>query len=327
MKRLILIICLLASLIAIRPVSAQAQPVVVRVNPKSSLIAFNQITAVAVEVVEVVEVYGVDITMTFDPAVLEVVDADPGLDGIQLSLGKFLDPGFVIINEADNDAGVLRLAMAQLYPSTPKSGTGNLIVINFRGKVIGAETDLDLVSVKMARNNGSPIENTTQPGVAEVVEDIPGPTYTPIPTQGAGTPLPTATKKSASAPTQTPQPATSATPKPATETDTAGQLDQPADISTATATVETKKTEIQNTPTFTHTASAENDNMVAEGSSPPEEEEQQTLADIDGAQIPVQTITETTYPIGLFLAVGLLGILVGGGMVYFLGIRRRDDEK
>ena len=326
MKKLVWIIVLLVSFFAVTAAFAQTNPVVVRVHPELSQIALNQTASVAVEVVDVIEVYGIDITMTFDPAILEVVDADPNLEGVQLALGEFLDPGFVIINQADNEAGVLRLAMAQLHPSTPKSGTGNLIVINFLGKTLSDGTDLDLVSVKMARNNGVLIENTAEPGVAEVVEEIPGPTNTPIPTQGAGTPLPTATQRSTNAPTSTSRPAASSTPQPATVTETSVPTDSPTATSTAPLATETNSPEIQDSPTFTPTSTAIDATQVSEGASPSDEGEQ-AIDDGEGAKIPVQQATETTYPLFLMLGIGLSGALIGGLFVYFLGMRRKEDEK
>ena len=64
-----------------------------------------------------------DLALTFDPNVVEVVDADPNQAGVQAALGTFLDSGFVVLNAADNVTGTLRFAMTQLNPSQPKSGT------------------------------------------------------------------------------------------------------------------------------------------------------------------------------------------------------------
>ncbi len=157
MQKQILLVLLFLTFLIPQPVFGQQAAVLVRVSPETLQIPQNQITAIAVEVVDIQELFGMEIEMTFDPAVLEVQDADPELAGVQISLGDFLDPGFVIVNQVDNETGVLRLAMTQLYPSTPKSGTGNLIVVSFRGKQIGAQSELNLVSVKLASNTGNEI--------------------------------------------------------------------------------------------------------------------------------------------------------------------------
>lgn len=343
MKRFLQIgLLIIITTLSVRAVAAQEAPVLVRVNPESLQIAIDQITAVAVEVVDVQDVYGVDITMTFDPDVLAVEDADLTLEGIQIALGDFLDPGFVIINQADNEAGVLRLAMAQLNPSMPKSGTGNLVVINFRGKQIGAESELNLASVKMARINGTSIETTTQPGVVEVVEALSGPTYTPVPTQGAGTPLPTLSPSETPLPTQRP----SSTPVAASPTLTSSPTEAPPNSAqsaasptpnhpTATMTI---VTDITLTDTVTADESGTGNQVVstdkpsASDSTPvagniSNVEASQTTAESIGISETQKTVTETVYPIWLIALVGFIGIAIGAGSVFFLGFRRRDNEK
>ena len=130
-KQLLLGIALFLFLIlaAPLPVWSQNTAVVLQVAPSTAEIGVDEIIDVAVEVRDVSGLYGFDITVGYDPAVVEVVDFDPDLEGIQVALGLFLDPGFVIFNQADNSLGQLRLVMTQLNPSEAKSGTGNLLVI------------------------------------------------------------------------------------------------------------------------------------------------------------------------------------------------------
>ncbi len=242
-----------------RPLSAQAQtptPAVVRVAPASVEVAAGQTVDVAVEVVDVQDLYGADVALAFDPAVVEVVDADPTLDGIQVGHGLFLDPGFVLYNLADNQAGTARMAITQMNPSLPKSGTGALIVVTLRGKQAGASTPLTLTRSQLARRDGVEIPSAPASGQLEVVPDTtPGPTNTPIPTQGAGTPLPTRTPRPTAEPTAvpptatdlpptdlptgTPTPTATAAPPPPSAAATQPASPQPSPEATATAQLAT----------------------------------------------------------------------------------------
>lgn len=203
-------------LIGYWPLPARAQapaPVVVRVAPASVQVVAGQTVDVAVEVVDVQDLYGADVALSFDPAVVEVVDADPTLDGIQVGHGLFLDPGFVLFNLADNQVGALRMAITQMNPSLPKSGTGALVVVTLRGKLAGASTPLTLIRAQLARRDGIDIQSVPMSGqVAVVPEAPPGPTNTPIPTQGAGTPIPTRTPLPTAMPTTVMPTATSLPP-------------------------------------------------------------------------------------------------------------------
>jgi hypothetical protein len=209
---------LLAALILL-PASALAQaPVTVRVAPATLTLAVGAASDVAVEVVDVEGLYGFDVQLSFDPTVVEVVDADPDKAGVQVSLGRMLDSGMAVRDSADNEAGTIHYAMTQINPSEAKSGTGNLIVIRLRGKAAGT-TNLAFTSVDLARRDATAIDASPQPGVVTVQAQASAqPTTTPIPTQAPPTPVPTALPAAAQG--SQAQPAATAT-LPATATPTA----------------------------------------------------------------------------------------------------------
>lgn len=209
-----LVVCLLA-LIPWENVQGQVTaPAQVRITPTSLQVPEGGTIDVAVEVREVEGLYGADLVFTFDPDVVEVVDADPSQDGVQVALGLFLDPGFVLRNLADNVQGKVHFAMTQLNPSEAKSGSGVLIVVKLRGKRAGA-TPLTMVNAQLARRDGIGISATTADGQVEVlIASAAADTSTPIPSQGAGTPLPTSTLRPTAQPTATPLLPTD-TPQPA----------------------------------------------------------------------------------------------------------------
>jgi hypothetical protein len=212
-------------------VSAQTTPLV-RITPQDAQVPLGEIAQIAVEIVDVQALYGMDIQLRFDPAVLEVVGATPEAQA-QVAQGNFMDAGFVVINKVDNEAGTVRYVMTQLNPSTPKDGTGVLIVMNVRGKKDGATTAITLDKVDMARRDGTTFGGTLVSGQARV---LPAsqliPAATRIPTQGVGTQMPTpdptstAVPTTAPAATQPPAPTSApATPAPPAES---GPLDSSA---------------------------------------------------------------------------------------------------
>ena len=115
----------------------------------------NVQVAVAVKGVE--GLYAVDFVLEYDPDIVQVVDADTSLPGIQAGLGTFLDPGLLLINEADNQVGKYHFVMSQYNPSLPKSGDGNIVVLTFRGMAAG-ESPLTISSSELLNGEIAVIE-------------------------------------------------------------------------------------------------------------------------------------------------------------------------
>lgn len=278
----------------------------VRVMPDSIQVPQGTTIDLAVEVIEIQDLYAFDISLTFDPTVIQVVDADPDLDGIQVNYGMFLDPGFVLRNEVDNQAGTIRFALTQLNPSQPKSGSGVLIVIRLEGGQVGAQTSLTLTHAELVERDGSDIPTTMNSGEVEVVGTAtPGPTNTPIPTQDPGTPLPTSlpatstpirTVTAGPSPTSTPEPSSTPTTTP-TATDSPTLTPEPSF-----------------TPTYTLVASS---NQETE-SSPSNEELAQTVVSMipthPADETPQDSSGKSPYVIaGIVIgSVGICSLLVGG---------------
>ena len=237
----------LAALVLTGTPALAQEPVVVRVTPATLTLTVGGESDVAVEVVGVEGLYGFDVQMTFDPAVVEVVDADPTKPGVQVSLGRLLDSGMSVRDGADNEAGTIHYAMTQINPSEAKSGTGNLIVIRLRGKTVGT-TSLAFTSVDLARRDATAIATTLQPGALTVQAGTSTqPTHTPIPTQAPPTPIPTALPAAAQGsqplPTATlPAPATPTTPAQPTPTATSPAPATPATEAQPTTAAQTSPT-------------------------------------------------------------------------------------
>jgi hypothetical protein len=151
-KSLILLLTFCAALGLTSFVSAQSGTAELGVF-ESYKVAPGSVIQIPVAIRNVKDLYAVDFTLKYDPALLQVVDADLNIDGIQSSLGDFLDPGLLLYNLADNTAGTIRFVMSQYNPSEAKSGKGNILIISFKGLAEG-ESPLEISSVTLSTREG-----------------------------------------------------------------------------------------------------------------------------------------------------------------------------
>ncbi len=162
-----------------------------RTEPARLEIGAGQVETLQILLVNAEAVYGIDFQATFNPAVVEVVDADAAQTGIQMKAGIFPKPDFTVRNTADNTNGTLRYVVTQINPTPPASGTGTVLSIQFRGKVQGRSSKFTFTSAVIADRRGIKQPITTQ-GADLVVT-------APVPTSPA--PLSTSTKIPAIPPT------------------------------------------------------------------------------------------------------------------------------
>lgn len=187
--------------------------------PEVQSINVGELTTVTLRVENVQELYGYEVVISFDPSVLEVIDADPAKPGVQAGLGTFLSPDYVPTNSADNNTGKITCVVSQVAPSTAVNGSGALLTISFRGKASGV-SDILISSLILASAQGTQIPAnlfnaqigvgstaptatptiTTVPLTATPTSTVPSATATPTPT---GTVLPTATPTKTATPTAT----------------------------------------------------------------------------------------------------------------------------
>lgn len=134
-----------------------AAPTLVSVHPASGVIRRGEIVRVEVWVENVSELYGADIQLQFDPLDFRVIDANPGLDGVQIKLrSDLLQAGFVIHKEADNQAGTIWYANSQSNPAPPASGSGALFEFFMIAQGEGASA-LAISSQQLSDRSGTPI--------------------------------------------------------------------------------------------------------------------------------------------------------------------------
>ena len=145
-------------------------------------IPLNACVEVPVEVRDVSDLYAVDLTIRFDPDILQVEDADPNRAGVQPGLATFLDAGMTLFNEVDNETGIVRFVMTQINPSEGKSGSGNLLVLYFMGKQVGA-SPVTVEKVEASNRLGEAIPVSGVDAEIMVREGAPEVVATPIPVQ------------------------------------------------------------------------------------------------------------------------------------------------
>ena len=102
---------------------------------QATLSAVGETVDLDIQILDVINLYGGWVQLTFDPTVIQVRDSDPraSAPGVQIRPGEFLDPfnQFVLVNEADNTAGTIDFAVTQLHPAVARSGSGVLATVEF----------------------------------------------------------------------------------------------------------------------------------------------------------------------------------------------------
>jgi len=185
-QRLIRHLCvpvLTLTLLLPRLVVAQGASTLVYLDPSAAQVEAGQTTSVDVVVGDTSNLYGVEVHLVFDPEFVEVVDADPGQAGVQVSLGPFLDVGFVAVNEVDPGTGRIDFAYSQSPGLSGVSGSGTIATITFRGLQPGV-SPLSFVAVLLADEGGNEIAVETQNGQVTVPGgEPPTPTPTATPTE------------------------------------------------------------------------------------------------------------------------------------------------
>jgi len=134
----------------------------VRFLPASLQVGVDTTGQMAVEVANVADLFGAELQISFDPTVVEVVDADPGTPGTQVALGSVFEGVDIFNAENSVENGVINFSATRRSPAPAFSGTGSFIQITWRGKTSG-QTEVTFNEVKLANADGQPISATIGP--------------------------------------------------------------------------------------------------------------------------------------------------------------------
>ena len=150
-----------------------------RVSPSSSTIVPGELVTVTVALDDVQALYGADVRLSFDPAVLQAVDADPDQPGVQVWHGDLLDSrqGIVLRDSVDNRRGDVHYAVSLTRPAPPVSGSGVLFRVILRAQG-GGTVPLDVVRATLVGSDVERIPAAVTGGWISVLAG--GPLYLPI---------------------------------------------------------------------------------------------------------------------------------------------------
>lgn len=209
------------------PAAAEGAPAVIRLDPASLTLEPEQTGHVTVTLQGARDLYGIDVGLVFDPAVVEVVDADPATDGVQIAAGQIPAPDFIASDAADNTLGRMRYTVTQVNPTPPAAGDGVVFSFDVRAKAAGTSL-LEVRFAEAADRDGMALPLRTENG-AVVVDGGPPPTAAPT-----GIPL--------SQPSEEP-PASAPAPGTATAAAPAVSATAPAETAAATSPSATAPTQ------------------------------------------------------------------------------------
>ncbi|MGB1249327.1 MAG: cohesin domain-containing protein [Candidatus Promineifilaceae bacterium] len=128
--------------------------------------SIDEAFTIDLQIQDSLDVYGVEGHLTFDPAILEVVDMDTTIDGVQVQGGTFINPTdeyvFVLQNQADNIQGTIDYALALRNPAPAANGDGLLMSITFRPKAEG-ETNITIADSLLVSSQVTKIVHSAEP--------------------------------------------------------------------------------------------------------------------------------------------------------------------
>lgn len=180
---------------------------IVLLEPSTATVNVDETVVVNIRIEDVTDLFGADVRLSYDPTVVEVVDANTLVPGTQIASGDFPDissgMGFVAQNTVNAEEGTIGYAMTLLSPAEPVSGRGTLASITFRGQASG-DSAVNFTSVLLSDVNANQIPANKTGGTVAVTSG-PAATETPTPEPAA---TETPTPEPGSAPTATPTPST-----------------------------------------------------------------------------------------------------------------------
>ncbi len=244
------VLCLLAGLTASgsAPVASAAPSGTLSMSPGNSSINNGDNISITLDIVGGVNIHRVLLGVTFNPVVVQVVDADSNAGGIQILPGAF--PGTTLVgsalqNDVNNTTGTVVYEYTLSNAAAQSTGNGTVATVQFHAIAAG-NANIQWTASQFTDNAGA----TSAPGsstaaVLMVGQAVSTSTATPTGTS-THTPSPTSTPSS----TNTPVPGATDTPTP-TATDTPTETATPDGTTTATATATNTATPATSTPTKT----------------------------------------------------------------------------
>ena len=127
-KRLVMVSAVLLLLLLPALVSAGGIRPKLGFSPGFRFLPVGQTTTLEVRASSMVNLYGGEFVIQYDPTALEVLDADPNAEGIQIVAGEVFGgtDAFVALNAVNDAEGRIHFAATLLEPAAPIQGSATL---------------------------------------------------------------------------------------------------------------------------------------------------------------------------------------------------------
>ncbi|QPB84268.1 hypothetical protein CWC22_015270 [Pseudoalteromonas rubra] len=111
---------------------------------------------VDVMVKDLPEVYGVQLSVSYDPQTLTLIDQNPKIAGAQLEHGNFLDTKrlYTLRNQATPKSREVQYIVSQVAPAESASGDGRLARLYFSAPTNATNTDISIKRVEFGTRHG-----------------------------------------------------------------------------------------------------------------------------------------------------------------------------
>jgi len=170
-------ILLMPFLIQVAAVKATPETVV-KVEPYSNYATLGETFTINITVVDVQNLYGVDVTLYWNASILQAVSVDLRLgvesypDGV-LHESPSTPYIFIAENNVTQEQGKYRLAATSMAPAPSFNGAGNIVIINFTATDPGnctIDLETELWDYPPPNQGSTPIEHTTIDGLCVISE-------------------------------------------------------------------------------------------------------------------------------------------------------------
>ena len=170
-KTVLIVVLLLASLLVVLPIQmVKAQTATVSVSPQTNTASVGKTVTVAIQLSNVQNLYGFDVTLSYNNAVLQLTNSQPDLGTNSIPGGVLYgDPvstnivaGGVYYNTSLSTSSDYELVATSVNTAGPFSGSGTIVTLTFT--VLSSGQSPLTLNVQLA--------SYAQPGSGEVSEPI-----------------------------------------------------------------------------------------------------------------------------------------------------------
>jgi len=176
------LLALFVVLSAAAPSASYSEAIVYIGGPDELVYAGEEIT-VTVGISDVVDLDRLEMTVIFDPDVLQVIDADAGTEGIQITPGECPVVDFMPLNASDNSLGTIMYWVDQTDPTPPVTGNCQIAYIRFSTHQV-TSTVVNISELLLETESDVPIPYTTQELELNLLQPTPAADFVGSPTSG-----------------------------------------------------------------------------------------------------------------------------------------------